>query len=1143
MTTLAQRPLFWLAYVALAAACMALAWKLVPQAIPLLQLDIRMSRADALAKAELLAAQRGLAPAESRSAIVFNHDETAQNYIELEGGGKAAFTRLVEGSAYAPYWWDVRLFRPGVVDEVLIRFRPDGRIDGFARKLAETYVRDQATKALDSEVALGLARAHAARDWDVDFSPYRLLEQSQQTRPTGRVDHSFVFERGDGPGEARIRLLLVVDGDELIQVQPYMHVPESFSRRFAELRSANDTIAGVASIVAGVLYVLGGCVLGGLWLLRRHWLLWRPALAAGLVVGALMAAATLAAAPAAWFAFSTAQQESTFWYRQAGQALLALFAGGAALGGVFMAAEGLARRAFPGHPQLWRLWSREAGGTSDVAGRTAGGYLFVPVEFALIAVFYFVTNQWLGWWQPSESLTDPNILASTVPALTPIALSLQAGFMEECLFRAVPLALGALIGARFGRRNLGIGVAVVVQAVIFGAVHANYPGLPAYSRMVELIVPSLIWAGIFLRYGLLPTILLHALFDLVLFSLPLFLIAAPGAWAQRAMVIAAALVPVAIVAVRRLQTGGWTRLPAPLWNGAWQPVIPPQAEPVAAAAAASGNRIVHRIQRLLPVMGIAGLVLWLGAGTWRADVPPLEIGRAEAEKIASTAVREHGGNPDDRWRTASVVRLAPEDPLQREWHAFAWREGGPDNYRRLAGRFLAPPLWEVRFARFDGDVAERAEEWRVTVAGDGQLRLVFHRLPEARAGATLERDAAQAVARNALDAAYGIRGVPLAERAADATARPARRDWAFLYADPAAKIGAGGEARYRVLIAGDEVVSVGRTVFVPEDWRRAELDREGRKQLLRMVALVLIVMVALAALVFAVRSWNRGHFDRKTMFAIGGITLAATLATRANQWPALAMGLRTAEPVAAQLATSVAAMVALAVLVALIAGLLAGVGAWYARRQTPVALAGKLPVWVAGVAAALTTAGVSAAIGYFVAPTMPLWPEMKTSSAAWPWLGAMIAGLSLIPAIGVTLFLLAAIDRGTSQWTRRVGVAAIVLALSAMALLLASGQSPGEAAVQGAAEGALALLFAWAVLRYDLAGLPAFVATGMVLEAGRSAALGATPAAWMQAGLETMVIVALAWYATRVLKAAKVADAAVSPAMADLSSKIKVRRR
>ena len=170
---------------------------------------------------------------------------------------------------------------------------------------------------------------------------------------------------------------------------------------------------------------------------------------------------------------------------------------------------------FAHHPQLWRLWSRDGRGIAAGAGRTLGGYLFVPLELALVAAFYYATNRWLGWWQPSEVLTDPNILGSAVPALTPIAVSLQAGFMEECVFRAIPLSLGALIGARYGHRTLGIALAVVLQALVFGGAHANYPGFPAYSRPVELLLPSIVWALIFLRFGLLPTILLHATFDLV----------------------------------------------------------------------------------------------------------------------------------------------------------------------------------------------------------------------------------------------------------------------------------------------------------------------------------------------------------------------------------------------------------------------------------------------------------------------------------------------------------------------------------------------------------------------------------------------------------------------------------------------------
>ena len=251
---------------------LAVAWRFFPLAIPLVNLDITLSRSEALAKAEAIAARLALAPAEARSAVRFAHDSATQNYVELEGGGRAAFAALVKGDVYAPYWWDVRIFRPGEVSEVTIRFRPDGASNGFGRRVAETYVRDAATKALPAAAARALAEERAAADWQVDLKPYTLLEQSQQTRPNGRVDHTFVYQRADALGEARIRLRLAVAGDELTDVAPYVHVPESFDRRFRELRSANDAIAGVAGVSAGLLYGLGGCILGVLWLARQHWL-------------------------------------------------------------------------------------------------------------------------------------------------------------------------------------------------------------------------------------------------------------------------------------------------------------------------------------------------------------------------------------------------------------------------------------------------------------------------------------------------------------------------------------------------------------------------------------------------------------------------------------------------------------------------------------------------------------------------------------------------------------------------------------------------------------------------------------------------------------------------------------------------------
>ena len=95
-------------------------------------------------------------------------------------------------------------------------------------------------------------------------------------------------------------------------------------------------------------------------------------------------------------------------------------------------------------------------------------------------------------------------------------------------------------------------------------------------------------------------------------------------------------------------------------------------------------------------------------------MPPLAIDRGAAEAAAVAALAERGVVLGPPWQRFSAPRTEIEDPAQRQLHGFVWREAGAAAYRSLIGNTLAPPLWDVRFARFDGDVADRAEEWRVT---------------------------------------------------------------------------------------------------------------------------------------------------------------------------------------------------------------------------------------------------------------------------------------------------------------------------------------------------------------------------------------------------------------------------------------------
>ena len=1113
MTEITRKPAFWIAFAVISVLSAVFAWRFLPQALPLIKLDVKMTRDDALDRASALAGKLGLAPLEARRAALFTHDGTTQNFVELDAGGKPKFAELLTGEVYAPYWWEVRLFHPNETAETRLRFRPDGSPYGFQLKVPEA---DRGA-ALDASVARAIAEARAVGDWAIDFAPYKLLEQSEVRRSSGRVDHTFVYEREhETLGDGRFRLRLGVAGDRLSELSHYVYVPEAFKLRFQEMRSDNETIAKVASLAAAALYGIGGCILGTLWLLRRRALLWKRALVAGAVVAGINGLALLANAPQAWFSYDTAQPVWVFWGMQIGIALLVFLVGSLGLALVFMAAEGLSRRAFPDHPQLWRIWSREAAPTPAILGRTVGGYLFVPIELALIAAFYFVTNRYLGWWQPSEALTDPNILSSALPALAPIGMALQAGFMEECLFRAVPLSIAALIGRRFGHRNLLIGLTLVLQAVIFGAAHANYPGFPAYSRLVELVIPAFIWGLIFLRFGLLTTVILHAIFDLVLMSIPVFLVEGSGSGFNQALVLAAGLVPLAIVALHRVRAGRWLELPAIFRNRAWQSgaVV---AEAAAARIRAGAGRWTTLVQRALPTLGVAGLLAIAFGADFHSDAPPLEIDRAKAEAAADAALKNRGITLGPEWQQAAATKLASEDGTWL-WHKFVWREGGHDTYVHLIGSWLAPPMWEVRYARFEGgDVVDRSEEWRVTVAGDGSVRQVRHQLPERRPGAKLSRDQARIIARKEVNQRFGLDPEALREVSVKDDPQPARNDWKFTFSDPRVDAGVGGEARVGVDIAGTEVVNSGRYVFVPEAWQRAETDRAGRLGVAKNIVTMAVVIVVIAALIASIVAWSRSRFDRRAFWIAAMLMLSAAAVNTVNQWPLLGMRLSTTEPVTTQVSLYLAGILLTTVLSALLGGLLAGVASFAARAHVEPGLTQKT-LWIRGASAALFVLGVEALLGRFSPDMAPNWPSYKVEELWVPWLGRISGTLSSgLMAMTITVIVLYWLDRLTAGWTRRRALGVVVVVLAQAAMAAANADQWIEIVAVGVVGGALATLIYATVLRFDLRIAPALIAVYLVVGFIGDAAQKHTPQAAVLALIASATVLTLAWAATHYL--------------------------
>lgn len=1089
-----RKPVLWVALTVVSLLGVALAVHLFPRSMPQVTLEITMDRSAALARASAVSEEHGFGPEGYRQAAAFGGDDGVQSYVELEGGGNEAFAGLLGEKLYSFYTWRVRHFKEKATTETLVVFTPTGEPYGFREKLPE----DQPGAALGADEARRIAEAGARGPWGVDLGAFSPLEASQETRPGGRVDHTFVYERaGVEIGEATYRLRLVVSGDRFAELTHYVKIPEAFERRYAEMRSRNDLVASVSNLVVALLYG-GGGIVGLFLLLRRRWVVWRPAVPWAAAVAVLLTGAMLSQWPLLWMQYDTAVSATSFAARQIIFGILNGFAFGLLALVCFVTGETLTRRAFPHHGQLWRLWSKDAARSKDVVAGTVGGYLIIGLLLGYLATLYTFAREQLGWWLPSSALSDPNIVANYAPWLLPLAISLQAGFIEEVLFRAIPLAGAVLLGQRFGGKRYWVAGALLLQAVLFGAVHANYPAQPAYARLVEIAIPFVFIGVIYMAFGLLPAIVMHFAFDVFMFSLPLFASSAPGIWVDQGIVVVLTMIPLWVVLWARYRHGPWIEMPDSLRNGAWSP--PPEPEvPAAEPQAAPAALLAPRVATGLLVAGALGLVAWLFSAPFEADAPSLRVTKDAAVEAARAGLRERGHDLDESWKELVSVGgdVGPAD-------RFVWQEGGPETYRTVIGSHIEAPHWQVRYARFEGDVAERVEEHAVLVGPDGHVDRVQHLLPEARTGETLSIDDARQRTSETIEAQFDLDPSTLREVSAEPAERPSRRDWSFILEDPAVDVGGEGEARIGVTMAGDEVNDYFRHVHVPEEWARAQEQRDHVTGLAATLASFPVFMGLLAGAVAGLVSWSRGRFARST-FGVAFVGLFAVFALQnLNAWPVVTAGFQTSQSWSSQAFMALAGGLVGAAFQAAFLAVIFG----FAHRWLPAGAETPLGTLVLrGVALGAIWAGLSASASTLTPSMAPVWGDLTGAAMAFPTLGTALMAIGGWAMVTTPLLLLV----GLAGWLSRGWARVVVLLLAGLCL---SGMGGIETIptwlASGLGTGLVLLLSYRLVLRSQPALLPLATGTMVVLGLVTQITMAPYPGAPLAAVLAIAVVGLLA---------------------------------
>lgn len=913
MTISYKTPRFWIGFITLSLLGAIYTCKFFSRVFPIVNLSITMDRDQAITQAKDLAQQFNWGPQDPFTAVSFETDDTSKTFIELEGGGQQAFVDMLNNHWYEPYQWHVRLFKQFTIEEVAIYFTPDGKKYGFKETIAETTE----LPSLKKSEALAMARDALQNDWDIDLTPYQLIEASKQIQPNNRVDRTFVFERSDiSLGDGHYRLRALVSGNRLTEVKRFIKVPEAFILKYQQMRSYNEAIASAGSMFAYIFYLVVGCIISLFVLLRINWVIWKPAVRWALFIATLDFLMEFNQLPLLWMYYKTETSMHSFLLQTIIQTLATFFTRFVIIALTFTAAESLTRRAFGHHIRLWESWSKNIGNSYDVLGRTIGGYLMVSIHLAFMVTFYMITTKFFGWWSPISHLADPDVLANYVPWFSSIVISLGAGFLEECKFRAIPLASAALLGNRFGKKRWWIGAAFILQAIVFGAAHANYPAQPAYARLIELIIPSFVFGAIYLGFGLLPAVVSHYTYDVILFALPIFF---STSWVNKIGVLFFMLMPLWIILYRRIELKRWIDLSAQGFNFSWQPT---HAQELSADAPKSIKRPLEPKKRNgLIISAALAIIAWILYTPFQSNGPALNISKENMLELAQKSMNENGISLDSTYEPHFQIRPTFKESTKNEFqHDYIWQTYGPATYQSLLGTYLKPARMLVRFLRFEGSIAERAHEYDVSIGAQTIDPLTYNALnwkfniPEQIPGAHLEKKSARELAEQAL-IAHGYSMQDLYEIKAKPQQLPDRIDWKFVFGNrPNSQEHqtsfAEGELRIVVNVTGDKVTGIEKKIHAPELYKRNKLNTKKMANALQQLAQLLAWVLFTFAMIFglirlAKKKLSLALFIRSLIF----FSLLAIIVLL-NNWPHLIAQFNTQAPLANQLFSTYALLFA-----------------------------------------------------------------------------------------------------------------------------------------------------------------------------------------------------------------------------------------
>jgi len=830
-------------------------------------LDFKITRQAALQKGADFFSRQGYDLKGYKSAISFDSDGESAEFVEKTLGLESA--NNLYATQVKIWYWQCRWFKPLQKEEFTCEISPEGEIIGFSHEIKE----EDKGASLSQDSAMVLSDKALAMIPGLNLSDYHRIE-TQNTKRPNRMDYYFTYEHNQLKiGEGRLRVSVEIQGEKTGSISSYVHVPESYERVEEKKASYRNLISTIDSTLNTVLYI--GLVITLLLGFRHKKLRWRLCLSAAAALGLFSLLNSWNSYPLELIDYNTTSSWRSFIFGFFGYGFLgAVFE----FLGLWVLTAG-AWYAYENHRQMKEgiksyFVSKEIA-PQGIAKATLIGYSAALIQLGYVAIFYMIGFKYLGVFSPADTKYS-NYLTTWLPWLFPLTIAFSASINEELMYR--------LFSISFFRRWLKYKwIAILLPAFIWGFAHTFYPVEPPYIRGIEVGLVGIFLGLIYLRYGILTTVITHYAYDCILFGLPLLRSSNHYFLISGSIVILIMAIPgiaLYLVSLRHkpkeiLIEEDKTDHPSEeqeLEDGEVQPGLSAPAEDTAAACSPDQIYGYKPLSRTIWIAIILLSIISIGIFSWHKTRQPkfepyFKITKGQATEINSNLANANG------IPTKGYIRIT-DSGIDTDSMActFMLRNLSKDSVSNVIQALnLNRPTWTTHWFK-----AEDPEQLEITIDDYGRLNSYYFEYKEERPGPTLAKESAQSIAesfltRNKID----LNNYALIE--ATEEKKPARMDHSYTYEYKGFNV---KDLRYRlyITVSGDKISEFSKGFDIPESFIREYGKSTLRTPILGIIMVIIVFPLLILAIIQVFQLFKeKGLKWRKTFPVIMIITIISVI--------------------------------------------------------------------------------------------------------------------------------------------------------------------------------------------------------------------------------------------------------------------------